>query len=55
VVTGLGRPWWQSGSRREDTNGKLAFEPASDRHRVIEVPGRDGRRLCGRRLDWVEF
>jgi len=55
TMTGLGRPWWQSGSRREDVAGRLAFESATQRHRVVLVPGADARRLCGRRLDWVEL
>jgi len=55
TMTGLGRSWWQTGSRREDIAGDLAFEPATQRHRVISVPGADVRRLCGRQLDWVEL
>jgi hypothetical protein len=55
TMTGLGRPWWQSGSRREDVAGQLAFEPATQRHRVVSVPGAKARRLCGRQLDWIEI
>lgn len=55
TMAGLGRAWWESGSRREDTAGRLAFEPAEQRHRVLSVPGAQARRLCGRQLDWVEL
>lgn len=55
VVFGLSRPWWQSGSHFENTNGPLAFVPVHRKSPLRRVPPGELRALCGKRLDWIEL
>lgn len=55
AVVGLGKPWWQAGSKRSDVTGPLLFTPVGVRRRLERVPGSRARSLCGRKLDWVEL
>jgi hypothetical protein len=55
VIAGLEKPRWQSGWRRPDLHGPLAFVPSAFELETTTVsPGR-ARRLCGESLDWVEL
>jgi hypothetical protein len=55
-LIGLEKPGWQSGSRRPDITGEIAYSPVPDGARVREVAGaRAQQRLCGRTLDWIEL
>ena len=55
IITGLDKPFWQSGSRRGDLLGPLAFVDRSRPPRVEEVSARGLSRLCGQPLDWIEL
>jgi hypothetical protein len=55
ALESLDKPWWQSGSERSDTTGRLVFARRSGPSRAITVQPQRGRSLCGRRLDWVEL
>jgi hypothetical protein len=55
VVFGLSRPWWQSASHFENTNGPLAFVPIRRRTQLRLVPPRQTRTLCEKKLDWIEL
>lgn len=54
-VLGLRKPLWQSGSRRPDVSGPLAFMPDPSARRVERVPAERMRALCGTRVDWIEL
>lgn len=55
VQLSLEKPWWQSGSRRSDLQGPLAFVRLPDKPVVKTInPGR-AEQLCGRSLDWIEL
>ena len=55
-MIGLAKPGWQSGSRRPDITGQIAYTPVASGERVDEVAGaRAEQRLCGRTLDWIEL
>jgi len=55
VLSGLDKPRWQSGWRRPDLHGPMAFVPSTSEPQVETLSERQARRLCGERLDWVEL
>jgi hypothetical protein len=55
AVVGLGKPFWQAGSKRSDITGPLVFVPVGETAAPERVPAEDARSLCGRKLDWVEL
>ncbi|MEA2407050.1 MAG: hypothetical protein QOE69_1169 [Thermoleophilaceae bacterium] len=55
AVVGLGKPFWQAGSRRLDVTGPLVFVPAGQTGAPERIPAGKARSLCGRKLDWVEL
>jgi hypothetical protein len=55
VVTALDKPWWQSGWRRANLHGPVAFVASGPERGVRRVPAARSRGLCGRELDWVEL
>ena len=55
ALVGLGKPAWQSGSRRTDISGRLAFVRQPATPRIATVPPERARSLCGKRLDWLEL
>ena len=57
AVVGLGKPWWQAGSRRADTTGPLLFAPAgaAEDGAPERIAAGEERSVCGRDLDWLEL
>lgn len=55
VIRGFDKPRWQSGWRRPDLHGALAFVPTTPEREMTTVTTQRARSLCGERLDWVEL
>ena len=52
-LTGLEKPWWQSGSTRPNVVGPLALVRERREPAIERVPAAASRKLCGRRVDWL--
>ena len=55
VIGGFDKPRWQSGWRRPDLHGALAFEASESDPEITTVTARRAQSLCGDTLDWVEL
>jgi hypothetical protein len=52
---GPDRPWYLSGSRRDNLVGPVVFARTPSTRRIEQVDADDVSRLCGEELDWIEL